>query len=161
MTRKVAAAMLSCASMTSFCGGPAQAPITAYDLPVKTSGGVEEEDIKPATPLTVTVEMEDEELAVDLVGEIESAIAFDHYGDLNGCESGGDGWETPFAAGTVVITFLLTTMGETEDVEVALTTGDPPTALVKCLGEVVTSMQLSVAPGEKPVTVHLLLRYGD
>lgn len=132
-----------------------------YDLPVKTSGGIEEHEVHSSTPLQVSVQIPQGEVAEELVDELEGEIAFTHYADLKSCESEISGWEANFAVGTVMFTFTLTTVGQTQDVELALTTGDPPQALTNCLGRVIQDMQLAVAPGEQPVTVHLMLRYGE
>jgi hypothetical protein len=152
---------LASASWLAACGSASSEPAEPYDLPVKTSGGIDEEPPAHSAPLTVAVEIEDPDVAAELAGEVESAIAFDHYADLKGCESTIQGWEVTFAVGTVVIAFTLDTTGHTSDVEISLTTGDPPAALTACLVSVVEQMQLAVAPGEQPTTVHLLLKYGQ
>jgi hypothetical protein len=153
--------IVSVLTMGASCGAGSGEPLTPYDLPVVTTGGIEEEEVQYATTLTISTEIEDPDVPPELIEEIETQIAFDNYPDFNGCESKTKGWEGAFKVGSVAISFTLTILGATEDVSLTLTTGDPPPALTTCLVDVVEAMQLSVAPGESDVAVHLLLRYGD
>ncbi len=133
---------------------------TAYDLPVQTSGGVEETDVTPAVPLTITIETVDPPDDAELAALVEAAIAFDHYADLNACET-ASGWETGFQVGTIGVGFLLMPDGSTEEASLALSTGGPSEAFTSCLVQTVDAMSLTGVALETPATLHLMLRYGD
>jgi hypothetical protein len=136
--------------------------VTAYDLPVKTSGGIEGADAKEAVPLTISVELVDPPGDAELAGAIEGAIAFGHYHDLDGCQSStAGGWDTTFRQGTIVLGFVLDPGGAATGAEVVLTDGEPAEAFLACLVSVVEAMVLAPVPLEEPASVHLMLRYGD
>ncbi len=142
------------------CPGNGVPAATAYDLPVKTSGGIEDAEVKPAVPLTITVETVDPPDDAELATRVEDAIAFDHYADLNACES-STGWETGFQVGTIGVGFVLMPDGSTEEVSLALSTGGPQEAFTSCLVQTVEAMTLTGAAPESPATLHLMLRYGQ
>jgi hypothetical protein len=133
---------------------------TAYDLPVKTSGGVEDNEVQTAVPLTISIETVDPADDADLASMVENAVAFDHYSDLNACES-GSGWETGFQVGTIGVGFVLMPDGSTEEVALALSTGGPSGAFTSCLVQTVEAMTLTGVDLESPATLHLMLRYGE
>lgn len=133
---------------------------TAYDLPVKTSGGIEEGDLRPAVPLTISVETVDPPDDAELATRVEDVIAFDHYADLNACES-GTGWETGFQVGTVGVGFVLMPDGATEEASLVLSTGGPSQDFTSCLVETVDAMTIAGVALEAPATLHLMLRYGE
>jgi hypothetical protein len=133
---------------------------TAYDLPVKTSGGIEDSEVRPAVPLTISIETVDPPDDAELASAIEDAIAFDHYADLNACES-TSGWETGFQVGTVGVGFVLMPDGSTEEASLVLSTGGPSQAFTSCLVQTVDAMVVAGVALEAPATLHLMLRYGD
>ena len=151
-----AAAMLVLAG----CPGRNVQTASAYDLPVKTSGGIADTDVTPAVPLTISIETVDPPDDADLAALVEGAVAFDHYSGLNTCESGA-GWETGFQVGSIAVGFVLMPDGSTQEVALVLSTGGPSEAFISFLVQAVEAMTLTGVALEAPATLHLMLRYGD
>ncbi|MBW2262686.1 MAG: hypothetical protein JRG91_11985 [Deltaproteobacteria bacterium] len=162
MRRRGGLVVWAAAAMLVLAGCPKRNVPTAsaYDLPVKTSGGIEDAESKPAVPLTISIETVDPADDPDLAALIENAVAFDHYSDLNACESGA-GWETGFQVGSIGVGFVLMPDGSTEEVSLVLSAGGPSEAFTSCLVQSVEAMVLTGVALEAPATLHLMLRYGD
>ena len=161
MTRRGGRPVLLAAAALVLAGCPrTNVPTaTAYDLPVKTSGGIEEGTDSSAVPLTISIETVDPADDAELASLVEDAVAFDHYADLNACESSA-GWETGFQVGTIGVGFVLMPDGSTEETSLVLSTGGPSESFTSCLVQTVDAMTLSGVPVEAPATLHLMLRYG-
>jgi len=140
---------------------PRTPPATAYDLPVVTSGGIEEPEGPRPVPLALSVEIVDAPDGTDLASAVETAVAFGYHAELGGCQSTSGGWTVAFEKGTLVIAFTLEPGGTVRDPSLLLATGDPPEAFTACLVGVVGGMIIDGAVVEEPVGVHLTLRYGE
>lgn len=159
--RSIPIALVALCAQAAGCPHGAPEPVTPYDLPVKTSGGIEESQSTAAVPLTLAVEAVDTPDDATLAGAVEDAIAFGHYATLSGCEAESAGWETGFSAGTIGIGFVLEQDGTTEDVSLVLSTGGPSESFTSCLVDAVRAMALEGVDLEGPASFHLMLRYGQ